>query len=176
MRRGLLWVPLAAFVVLIGVVAWGLLRPADRTIHSAMVGKPLPRFALRPMLPGRPGVGDTGRGARLVNIFGSWCIPCAAEAPQLTRLKAMGVPIDGIAIRDTPDAVRGFLARYGDPYRGIGDDPASGVQLALGSSGVPETFLIDAHGVIVAQHIGDIRADEVDGLYAQWKGLANAAR
>ena len=99
-------------------------------------------------------------------MFASWCIPCIAEAPQLLKLKQAGVEIDAVAIRDTPDAIADFLARNGDPYASIGDDKASSVQLALGSSGVPETFVIDGQGRIVQQHVGDIRADEVPGLIA----------
>ncbi len=104
---------------------------------------------------------------RLLNVFASWCIPCAAEAPQLMKLKAAGAEIDAVAVRDTPEAVEEFLARYGDPYAAIGDDKASAAQLALGSSGVPETFVIDAKGVIVEQHIGDVRAEDVPGLLAK---------
>lgn len=172
MRRILLWLPLAGFALLFLVVASGLYRPADRTVRSAMIGKPLPVFALPAMVPGRPGVSTAAFRSgtpRLLNVFASWCVPCIAEAPQLMRLKAMGVPIDGLAIRDTPGAVRDFLARNGDPYAGIGDDPRSAVQLALGSSGVPETFLVDGKGVILHQHVGDIRAEDVDALYAAWK-------
>ncbi|MBS0283397.1 MAG: DsbE family thiol:disulfide interchange protein, partial [Proteobacteria bacterium] len=69
----------------------------------------------------------------------------------------------------TGPAVGGFLARYGDPYRAIGDDKISRVQLSLGSSGVPETFVIDGAGKIVKQHVGDIRADDVDGIYQAWR-------
>ena len=171
MRRGALrWVPLGLFVVLALVIAIGLWRPADRTVRSALVGKPLPTFSVPPMLPGRAGVrtGDYVRGRpRLLNVFASWCVPCAAEAPQLLRLKAMGVPVDGVAIRDGPDAIAGFLRQYGDPYDHLGDDKASRVQLAIGSSGVPETFVIGGDGRILAQHVGDIRADEVDALAAQ---------
>jgi cytochrome c biogenesis protein CcmG/thiol:disulfide interchange protein DsbE len=132
-----------------------------------MVGKPLPDFALAPLLPGKPGLtsADFRQGKpRLLNVFASWCVPCIAEAPQLMTLKAAGVPIDAIAIKDTAPAVTGFLRANGDPYARIGSDVHSRVQLALGSSGVPETFVIDGRGVIVAQHVGDIRADDVPGL------------
>ena len=164
MRRWLLWTPLAIFGLLFAVVASGLITPADRTVRSALIGKPLPDFTLPPIAPGKPGLSSaTFRQGqpRLLNIFASWCIPCAAESPHLLRLKAMGVPIDAIAIRDTAPALTGFLRRNGDPYERIGDDRQSAVQLALGSSGVPESFVIDGKGRIVHQHVGDIRASDV---------------
>jgi cytochrome c biogenesis protein CcmG/thiol:disulfide interchange protein DsbE len=168
MRRALIWAPLALFALVFALVAGGLIKPGDRTVHSALVGKPLPALTLPALVAGKPGI-DTAAGKgkpRLLNIFASWCIPCIAEAPQLMRLKAAGVEIDAIAIRDTPAAVQDFLARHGDPYARIGDDKASRAQLALGSSGVPETFVIDAEGRIVYQHVGDIRADDVPKLLA----------
>lgn len=167
MTRFLLWLPLAAFVLLFAVVASGLMRPADRTVRSALVGKPLPDFALAPIAPGKPGLAaaDFRRGRpRVLNVFASWCIPCIAEAPQLMKLKAMGVPIDAVAIRDSRAALAAFLARNGDPYQAVGDDRQSAVQLALGSSGVPESFVIDGKGVIVLQHVGEIRAEDVDEI------------
>jgi cytochrome c biogenesis protein CcmG, thiol:disulfide interchange protein DsbE len=169
MRRLLLWAPLALFALVFALVAGGLLKPADRTIRSAMVGKPLPALALPPLLPDRPGIATAQLAGkpRLLNIFASWCIPCIAEAPQLMQLKAAGAEIDAIAIRDTPEAVRAFLQRHGDPYARIGDDKASAAQLALGSSGVPETFVIDARGRIAYQHVGDIRAEHVPQLLAE---------
>ena len=169
MKRLLIWVPFAAAIALFGVIGWGLYQPSDRVVHSALVGKPLPRFDLPPIVPGKPGLATAsfakGR-PRLLNVFASWCIPCIAEAPQLLRLKEAGVEIDAVAIRDTPGAIADFLARNGDPYASIGDDKASAVQLALGSSGVPETFVIGGDGRVVLQHVGDIRADEVPGLIA----------
>jgi cytochrome c biogenesis protein CcmG, thiol:disulfide interchange protein DsbE len=166
-RRALLWAPLIVFLILVGVVAIGLWKPADRTVRSALVGKPVPAFYTPPLLPGRPGLTDAdfrqGR-VRLLNVFASWCVPCIAEAPQLMRLKQMGVPIDAVAIRDTAPAVQAFFARHGDPYQRLGDDKNSAVQLALGSSGVPETFVIGGDGTILEQHIGDIRPDDVDRL------------
>jgi cytochrome c biogenesis protein CcmG, thiol:disulfide interchange protein DsbE len=169
MKRWLYWLPLIGFGALFLVAGFGLNRPTQRTVRSAMVGKPLPAFRLAPLLPGKPGLATadfaTGR-PHLLNVFASWCIPCAAEAPQLAALKAQGAEISAIAIRDTPEAVQGFLARYGDPYARLGSDPDSAVQLAMGSSGVPETFVIDGHGRIVLQHVGDVRAEDVPEILA----------
>ena len=79
-------------------------------------------------------------------------------------LAAQGVAIDGIAIRDRPEDLAEFLRRHGNPYRRIGADDLSEVQLAIGSSGVPETFVIDGRGRIAYQHIGDIRPEHVPML------------
>lgn len=164
-----LWLPLIGFVVLVALAIWGLAKPTDRTIHSAMVGRPLPAFKLAPMTPTKPGLSsaDFKDGKpRLLNVFASWCVPCAAEAPQLARLKAAGVTIEAVAIRDKTADIQDFLARYGDPFTAIGSDPESEVQLAIGSSGVPETFVIDGKGQIVLQHIGDIREDDIGEILA----------
>ena len=169
MRRVLIWAPLAFFALVFALVAGGLIKPGDRTVHSAMVGKPVPEMTLPALLPDRPGIAtaELKGKPRLLNVFASWCIPCIAEAPQLMKLKQAGVEIDAIAVRDTSEAVQAFLVRHGDPYTRIGDDKASRAQLAMGSSGVPETFVIDAGGRIAYQHIGDIREDDVAKLLAE---------
>ena len=102
----------------------------------------------------------TGR-PRIVNIFASWCVPCIGEVKVLQQLKSRGVAIDGIAVRDRPEDVADFLARNGDPYERIGSDGQSRVQIALGSSGVPESFIVDGRGVIRYQHIGPIEPSDV---------------
>ena len=164
MRKLLIWLPLGLFLGFIALFASGLFQPDDRVIHSRQIGQPLPAFTLPAAASDRPPLASaqmaTGQ-PRLLNIFASWCVPCAAEAPQLETLKAAGVQIDAIAIRDARPDVDAFLARYGNPYARIGLDARSAVQIALGSSGVPETFVIDGKGRIAYQHIGDIRADDV---------------
>ena len=164
MRRMILWAPLALFILFLAVVAVGLYAPSERVVRSQMIGKPLPDFALPAALPGRPtgSSRDYGSGEpRILNVFASWCVPCIAEAPQLMRLAAEGLPIDAVAIRDRPEDIVRFLSRYGDPYRRIGLDRDSRVQLSIGSSGVPETFVIDGEGVIRHQHIGAINEADV---------------
>jgi len=162
--RWALWLPLTLFAAFVVLVLFGLLRPASRDVASTLIGKPMPEFVLPPAMPGHEGLDSrifTQGKPRLVNIFASWCLPCGVEAPQLEALAKAGVPIEGISVRDTTEDLKAFLARHGDPYRAIGADDDGKVQLALGSSGVPETYVVDGKGIIRYQHIGDIRADQV---------------
>jgi cytochrome c biogenesis protein CcmG/thiol:disulfide interchange protein DsbE len=159
-----LWVPFALFTGFLALAAYQLTQPKDEFIESRMIGQPLPYFDLPGAAPGLAGLksADFADGKpRLLNIWASWCLPCIAEAPQLAALKQDGADIVSIAIRDRPDEVAGFLAQYGNPYSAVGRDDLSEVQLAIGSSGVPETFVIDGKGIIRYQHIGDVRASDV---------------
>ena len=141
-----------------------LTQPKDETIPSLMISKPLPEFALPAATAETQGVSRAdfvGGQPRLLNIWASWCLPCIAEAPQLDALKKDGVEIIGIALRDKPADVARFLAQHGDPYARIGLAEDFAMLFEFGGSGVPETFVIDAQGVIRYQHIGDIRAEHV---------------
>jgi cytochrome c biogenesis protein CcmG, thiol:disulfide interchange protein DsbE len=170
MSRALRFVPLALLVLFVGFVTWRLATPADTVIRSQLEGKPVPAFALPPALPRRMALSSadlaTGK-PRLVNFFASWCVPCIAEAPVLRDLKARGAIIEGIAIRDRPEDVAEFLARNGDPYDRIGADLRSSVQMALGSSGVPESFVVDGRGVIRYQHVGPIDTEDMPMILAE---------
>jgi cytochrome c biogenesis protein CcmG/thiol:disulfide interchange protein DsbE len=105
----------------------------------------------------------------MVNFFASWCVPCIAEAPVLLDLQKRGVKIDAIALRDDPDDIRGFLANHGDPFTAIGSDPVGEAQIAFGSSGVPESFIVDSRGIIRYQHIGPIEPGQVPEIMAEWE-------
>jgi cytochrome c biogenesis protein CcmG/thiol:disulfide interchange protein DsbE len=167
MKRLLLWLPLGLFALFLLAVAWRLSSPADPVIQSRMIGKPVPDFQLPAAVPGHEPIAarDLREGEpRLVNIFASWCLPCIAEAPQLMALARRGIPIDAIAIRDRGEDIAAFLDRHGDPYRRIGSDVDSRVQLSLGSSGVPETFVVDGAGIIRYQHIGELRPEHLPAL------------
>ncbi len=165
-RPWLLWLPLGAYVIFLGVASLGLKRPtSQQVIMSRMIGKPIPAMELPAGSSTNPPL-STGKLAdgkpRLVNIFASWCVPCIAEAPQLSALQQRGVTIEGVAIRDARPDVDQFLSRHGNPYERIGLDARSTMQFYLGSSGVPETYVVDGKGVIRYQHWGPIMPQDMD--------------
>jgi cytochrome c biogenesis protein CcmG/thiol:disulfide interchange protein DsbE len=123
-----------------------------------LIDKPAPSFALAEV----PGTGvpgfDTAALAgevTVVNVFASWCIPCRDEHPVLEKLKAdTGVRLYGINQKDPPDQAAKFLAELGNPYDAVGGDSNGRVSIDWGVYGVPETFIVDARGVIRFKHIG----------------------
>ena len=172
MSRNLRLLPVALLVVLVAVLVWRLANPGDPTIRSRLTGKAVPAFQLPPALAEKPALAaaDLATGKpQLLNIFASWCVPCVAEAPVLAELATRGVPIVGIAIRDRPEDIARFLASHGDPFQRIGTDQSSQVQLALGSSGVPESFVVDGRGIIRYQHVGPIEPGDVPSILEQMK-------
>ncbi|WP_340586347.1 redoxin family protein [Erythrobacter alti] len=159
-----LWIIVALAASLFALFAYQLSQPKDDFVRSAMVGQPLPQFDLEPAFEGRPGLATsdfTNGEPQLLNLFGSWCIPCRIEAPQLEALERAGATVNAIALRDHSEDVARFLEVYGNPFARIGSDDISETQFALGASGVPETFVIDGSGRITYQHIGIVTEQDV---------------
>lgn len=172
MKRWILLVPLALFLGVAAFLYKGLyLDP--QALPSALIGKPFPAFSLpqvqqdahltRTDLLGRPA---------LVNVWGTWCIACRVEHPVLNKLAQQGVVIYGINYKDVnADAIK-WLNEFHNPYRLNIRDEAGSLGLDLGVYGAPETYLIDAKGIIRYKHVGVID-DAVwrDKLAAQYQGL-----
>jgi cytochrome c biogenesis protein CcmG, thiol:disulfide interchange protein DsbE len=170
MSRAARFAPLLLLLLVMAALVWRLRTPADSNVHSRLQGLLVPAFALPAALPAKPGLASselaTGQ-PHLVNIFASWCVPCIDEVKVLQQLKSRGVLIEGIAVRDRAQAIADFLARNGDPYERIGTDPQSAAQIMLGSSGVPESFVVDGRGIIRYQHIGPIEQSDVPTIMAR---------
>ncbi len=161
LSRAVRFAPLALLLLIIAALVWRLATPVDTTVHSKLEGRPVPHFppvaAARSSLPFGSAELATGQ-PHLVNFFASWCVPCVSEVKVLEGLKDRGIVIDGIAVRDRAEDIDGFLQRNGNPYRAITSDPHSDLQIQFGSSGVPESFIVDGKGIIRYQHIGPIEA------------------
>lgn len=169
-RRLLFFVPLIAFILIAIFMARNLGHPQQAVIRSQMIGKPVPEFTLAPLENGEAGLSRAdlaGGDVVLVNLFASWCLPCAVEAPYLQKLADQGATIYGIAVQDAPEDTQAFLKKYGNPYARIGSDRGGQMMVAFGASGVPETYVIDGKAVIRHQHLGDIRAEDVHRILAR---------
>ena len=165
MRYLLFALPLIALVALVAVFAFSIDRDPG-LVRSVLIDKPAPTFAMAevPEL-GVPGfdtsslVGDV----TVVNVFASWCIPCRDEHPLLVALKeGTGVRLFGINQADAPENARAFLAELGNPYDAVGADRDRRVSIDWGVYGVPETFVVDAQGIITFKHVGPLTAEAVE--------------
>jgi cytochrome c biogenesis protein CcmG, thiol:disulfide interchange protein DsbE len=156
----------APIVVLVGLV-WLFMANINRDpnyVPSVMLEKPVPVFDLKPVDGlDRPGFDSAALKGQvtLVNVFASWCIPCREEHPLLMELSKTGVPIYGINQKDAPENVRAFLESLGNPYEKIGADSNGRVSIDWGVYGVPESFVVNADGIITYKHTGPITAQSL---------------
>lgn len=153
--RGL--IPLFAFILLVAALAFGLTRD-PRILPSELIEKPFPEFSLE-SLDKSEMIDPTILKDRvsLVNIFGSWCVACTVEHPQLMALQDNpNIQLIGIDWRDTREAANRWLIRHGNPYDAVIFDPNSKLIVPLGVTGAPETFIVDKAGKIRYKHVGII--------------------
>ena len=159
--------PLVIFAVAAAIFAWRLNSREDpHVVPSALIGMPAPKFSLPP-LEGRGSKGLSnedlaGGGVSLVNAWASWCTPCRAENGVLLALKKRGITIHGLDYKDKPGPARDFLGELGDPFDRVGFDADGRVGIDWGLTGVPETYVVDGKGVIVAKHVGPLDDSVVD--------------
>ena len=154
MSRLKLFIPLFLFIVLAGFLLRGL-QLDPREMPSALIDKPLPEFQL-PVL-GRESLvqrDDVIGEVSFFNVWATWCISCRMEHPYLQMLADQGVLIYGVNYKDESSAALGWLQELGDPYRLSIADIEGTLGLDLGVFGAPETYLVDAMGVIRYRHVG----------------------
>ncbi|VBB68608.1 Cytochrome c-type biogenesis protein CcmG/DsbE, thiol:disulfide oxidoreductase [invertebrate metagenome] len=155
--------PLVVFLVLVSAFVLRLVAvwqgDAPEYLPYVLINQPTPSFSL----PALPGLEHCLRSEHLkgqvslLNIFGSWCRACLAEHPFLLALKESNmIPIHGINWHDASTEGAAWLQHYGDPYNRVGTDLDSRVAMDLGVTGAPETFVVDATGVIRFRHIGPL--------------------
>lgn len=157
LRGTRLW-PVVIFVAVSALLGVGLtLNP--RELPSALMNKPVPQFDL-PAVKGRSAglaSADLRGQVSVVNVFASWCTACRDEHPLWMDLSARGlVVVHGLNYKDRPDDAARWLAQLGDPYIRTGADLDGRAGIEWGVYGVPETFVVDKHGVIRHKIIGAI--------------------
>ena len=151
------WV-VGIFVALVALLAIGLtLNP--REVPSPLIGKPAPGFEL-PLLhaPDKSFSQKEMLGSVwILNVWASWCPPCLVEHPVVTDLARSGVaPVVGLNYKDAREDALPWLKRNGDPYKLSVFDIKGRIGIDYGVYGVPETYVIDRHGVIRYKHIGPL--------------------
>lgn len=159
--------PLFAFLALAVLLGAGVLMNSGKdksAIPSPLIGKPAPQFSL-PVL-GEPdrmiGNADLLGRPYLLNVWGSWCPACRDEHPVITELAASGaVRVIGYDYKDTEEDAQRWLAQFGNPYELVIVDEPGLAALDWGIYGAPETFLVDAQGVVRWKFVGPVTRDVV---------------
>jgi cytochrome c biogenesis protein CcmG/thiol:disulfide interchange protein DsbE len=172
-RRGILMLlPLILFLALAALFLYRLGSGDPSRLPSALIGHAAPPTDLPPVLglerdgkavPGLSNAAFAG-AVTLVNVWASWCVPCADEVPFLEALsKDKRIQLVGINYKDAPANARRFLSRYGNPFIAAGADESGRSAIDWGVYGVPETFLVGRDGRIAYKLVGPIGADNLAG-------------
>ena len=150
--------PPVIFAALAGVFIWGMGRENPNDLPSVLIGQPAPKVIVEPMSGQVPFTAETlaQDGVKLVNFWASWCAPCRVEHPNLELLAGEGLPIYGINYKDDAQKAQGFLDELGSPYTALGADPKGKMALEWGVYGVPETFVVDGEGKVLARFAGPL--------------------
>ena len=170
-RTVLLLLPLAAFLALAALFYFRLGAGDNSRLPSALIGQPAPKTDLPPLaglqrdgkaVPGLNSADFIGQ-VTLVNVWASWCVPCADEVQYLDRLaKDKRFRLVGINYKDAPDNARRFLNRYGNPFIASGTDESGRTAIDWGVYGVPENFVIGKDGRIAYKLVGPVTAENID--------------
>jgi cytochrome c biogenesis protein CcmG/thiol:disulfide interchange protein DsbE len=171
-RNILVLLPLIVFLALAALFLVQLWSGDPSRLPSALIGKPAPHTDLPPLagltrdgnaVPGLTNAAFSDK-LTLVNVWASWCIPCADEVPFLEKLsKDKRVQLVGINYKDPTDNARRFLNRYGNPFVAVGVDASGRTSIDWGVYGVPETYLIDRNGTIAYKLVGPVTAENLAG-------------
>ena len=161
-------IPLIAFIGLALLLFVGVRMNSGKdnsAIPSPLIGKPAPQFSL-PVLNAPDKIiktNDLLGQAYLLNVWGSWCPACQIEHPIITELAESGkVRVIGYNYKDETDAANRWLQQFGNPYNTILVDESGRAALDWGIYGAPETFLIDAKGIVRWKHVGPITQEIIE--------------
>lgn len=134
-------------------------------VRSALLGDPAPAFDLETLDGTRVRSADLAGRPYVVNFWASWCVPCRQEAPHLRafydRWAPRGVEVVGIVWNDTRDDARDFRRQFGLSFRQA-LDPTGRTAIDFGVFGIPETYIVDADGIVRGKLTGAIGPGTLD--------------
>jgi cytochrome c biogenesis protein CcmG/thiol:disulfide interchange protein DsbE len=154
---------IAAVAALVAFLTVSIGRPAG-PVDTPIVGRRAPAFDLQTLDGGRLSLASLRGSPVVLNFWASWCIPCREEAPLLTAAAAdygaRGLRVVGVVYQDSAESARDFMGRYGQTYPGL-LDPDGRTAIDYGVFGIPETFFIDASGIVRARQVGAVTVDDL---------------
>ncbi|MFZ6656463.1 DsbE family thiol:disulfide interchange protein [Undibacterium sp. TJN19] len=156
--------PLIIFLALLAFLAAGLLLKHDE-LPSALIGKPAPDFSLPQVEQKAQFQASSLKGkVWLLNVWASWCESCRHEHPVLLKFASqLSAPVIGLDYMDKAEDARRWLSDFGNPYQLSVQDIDGRAGVDYGVVGVPETFVIDSHGLVRYKYVGPLTEQVVFG-------------
>jgi cytochrome c biogenesis protein CcmG/thiol:disulfide interchange protein DsbE len=154
--------PLLAFIGLTVLLYAGVRMNSGKdtsAIPSPLIGKPAPAFSLPVLGDATKKIGnkDLFGTPYLLNVWGSWCVNCREEHPQITALAHSGkIKVIGYNYKDAPEDAQRWLTQFGNPYSIVLADEDGNGAFDWGIYGAPETYLVDARGIVRWKTVGPI--------------------
>ena len=175
MKKQLLIFPSIVFFFILLVFFYLLIIDRDPTeLPSVLIEKKVPRFEAESLLDNKKFISteEFGNKTVIVNFFATWCKPCREEHPYIKRLSnTKGIKIIGINYKDNPQRTIKWLKELGNPYSNIAIDSNGQIGIDWGVYGLPETFIVNAKGIIKYRHVGPITKKIYNNFYS--KVMAN---
>lgn len=155
-------IPLVIFLSLI-ILLYNGLGKDTRLLPSALIGKSIPEFSVPSLMTGETINNNTLNGQMyLLNVWASWCPNCRIEHPMITEFVRQNIiPVYGLNYKDETAAANQWLQQFGNPYKDILIDKEGLLGIDFGVYGAPETFLIDANGVIRHKIVGELNSRNI---------------
>jgi cytochrome c biogenesis protein CcmG/thiol:disulfide interchange protein DsbE len=150
--------PPLIFAAFVAMAVVGMYREDPDGLPSTLVGQMapgVPEKALRDFPQATDAMLVSGE-VTLVNFWASWCPPCRAEHPKLLEMEAAGMNIVGINFKDTEAAASKYLRDDDNPFVGVGFDPQGRTAIDWGVTAPPETFILDADGIVLFRFAGPL--------------------
>ena len=150
------------------------------TVYGSSSGPVAPRVAGTLLTGSKFSLAQEHGHVVVLNFWGSWCTPCRAEAPFLSRLAQhftpSGVRFVGVDIRDSPATAEAFQRDFHIGYPSLndpGDEIALDFRDTVPPAGIPTTLVIGRDGRIAARVIGEVSYPGLRGLISH--ALAQSA-
>ncbi|MFT5115413.1 MAG: cytochrome c biogenesis protein CcmG/thiol:disulfide interchange protein DsbE [Parasphingorhabdus sp.] len=153
-------IPLGIFLVMAAFLGLGL-KLDPREVPSPFIDRQSPTLDLPRLYSNERITNSTYAGKTwILNVWASWCVACRAEHDLLLAYaRSSDTPLVGLNYKDTGTDAKGWLQKLGNPYTAIAVDFEGDAGIEWGVYGVPETFIMDANGVVRYKHIGPLNEE-----------------
>ena len=165
-------------IVVVALVALLATRPdaGSSGMTNSVLGKAVPSVKGTALDGSNYDVDDHLGQWTVVNFFGSWCAPCHAEQPELVKFAREhqdgSVSMVGVMYRDKAADAQSFYAKTGAKWPILNDDGTTAI--SFGVTGVPETYLVDPNGQVVAKFEAGLTASQLDQVIRKFGGTTSS--